>query len=224
MLPKQQEMDGIVNQIYTAISTYPHHESTLFVLCGDHGMNDGGNHGGSAPGETSPALVFLSPKFSKISKGLESPIMPRNDFNYYTTVEQSDIAPTLAALLGFPTPLNNLGVFIPQFLPMWSTGMHYPPRMIAISLTFQIDRDRIQILLQNAVQMLDIVKATFPHPFWDNPKADITCTGSLSTADRLACAWREVSGTFRASQSAQPPAEMILPFLVYVRPSQKTPP
>jgi ethanolaminephosphotransferase len=123
MLPKQQEMDGIVKQIYTAISTYPHHESTLFVLCGDHGMNDGGNHGGSAPGETSPALVFLSPKFRKFSKGLSSPIMPRNDFNYYTTVEQSDIAPTLAALLGFPTPLNNLGVFIPQFLPMWTTGI-----------------------------------------------------------------------------------------------------
>jgi hypothetical protein len=64
--------------------------------------------------------------------------------------------------------------------------------------------------------MLDIVKATFPHPFWDNPKADLQCTGSLSTADKLACAWREVSGTFRASQAAQPPAEMILPFLVYV--------
>jgi len=133
MLPKQQEMDGIVEQIYTAISTYPHHESTLFVLCGDHGMNDGGNHGGSAPGETSPALVFLSPKFSKISKGLASPIMPRNDFNYYNTVEQSDIAPSLAALLGFPTPLNNLGVFIPQFLPMWSTGTHSLLRIFDIS-------------------------------------------------------------------------------------------
>jgi ethanolamine phosphate transferase 2 subunit G len=122
MLPKQIEMDGIVKDIYQAIESEAHLESALFVLCGDHGMNDGGNHGGSAPGETSPALVFMSPKLKTITNGTKCPTIPTQDFDYYTKIEQSDIAPTLAGLLGFPIPLNNLGVFIPEFLSFWSTG------------------------------------------------------------------------------------------------------
>ena len=123
MLPKQTEMDSIVQQIYRAIEAESHLHSTLLVLCGDHGMNDVGNHGGSAIGETSPALVFLSPKLRAISRGLECPIaLPEASFDYYSTVEQSDIVPTLAGLLGFPVPLNNLGVFIPDFLKFWDEG------------------------------------------------------------------------------------------------------
>ena len=122
-MPKQKEMDGIVEQIYQAMVTKPHLNSTLLVLLGDHGMNDAGNHGGSAPGETSPALVFISPELQKISSGLESPAIYREDFRYYKTVEQSDIAPTLGALLGFPVPKNNLGVMIPDFLKLWDEGM-----------------------------------------------------------------------------------------------------
>lgn len=122
MLPKQQEMDDVVKQVYQAILSQPHLASTLFVLAGDHGMNEGGNHGGSAPGETSPALLFMSPKLASISRGLSCPIEPMDDFDYYTRVQQSDLTPTLAALLGFPVPLNNLGVILPSLLQMWSSG------------------------------------------------------------------------------------------------------
>lgn len=126
MVPKQREMDGIVKQIFTAIETQPHLQSTLFVVCGDHGMNDAGNHGASSPGETSPALVFMSPKLRAIQKGLSAPVQTTEDFQYYTTVEQSDLAPTLAALLGFPVPKNNLGALIPEFLPFWPSGRTFP--------------------------------------------------------------------------------------------------
>jgi ethanolaminephosphotransferase len=127
MVPKQIEMDSIVQQIYEAMEGETHLENALLVVCGDHGMNDGGNHGGSAPGETSPALVFISPKLQKISAGGEHcPTTPEQDFDYYTKIEQSDIAPTLAGLLGFPVPLNNLGVFIPKFLTFWDNGRNYP--------------------------------------------------------------------------------------------------
>ena len=123
MIPKQSEMDGIVKDIFEAIETEQHFQSTLLVLCGDHGMNDAGNHGGSTEGETSPALVFLSPKLRTISNGSKSPVsLPEGRFNYYNIVEQSDIAPTLAGLLGFPVPLNNLGVFISGFLDFWDKG------------------------------------------------------------------------------------------------------
>ena len=123
MIPKQTEMDGVIRQIYEAIENEKHLQSTLLVLCGDHGMNDAGNHGGSAEGETSPALVFLSPKLQAISKGSECPlVVPESTFEYYSRIEQSDIVPTLAGLLGFPVPLNNLGIFIPDFLNFWDEG------------------------------------------------------------------------------------------------------
>lgn len=126
MIPKQKEMDGIVSQIYEAMATETALQSTLLVLAGDHGMNDAGNHGGSAPGETSPALVFVSPKLKEIYSGVKSPSPFREDFRYHTFVEQSDIAPTLGALLGFPVPRNNLGAMIVDFLPFWDKSrFHY---------------------------------------------------------------------------------------------------
>lgn len=124
MIPKQIEMDDIVRQIYEAIENEDHLTDTLFVLCGDHGMNDGGNHGGSAPGETSPALVFMSPKIKKITEFSDkvSPTQQKGEFEYYKKIEQSDVAPTLAGLLGFPIPKNNLGLFIEDFLYFWDDG------------------------------------------------------------------------------------------------------
>ena len=123
MVPKQAEMDGIVKQIYNAIADKDHLRSTILILCGDHGMNDAGNHGGSAESETSPALVFISPKLKAVSKNCQCPVeRPEGGFQYYNTVEQSDIAPTVAGMLGFPVPLNNLGVFIPELLDLWESG------------------------------------------------------------------------------------------------------
>lgn len=123
MIPKQTEMDGIVQQIYESIQSEKQLQSTLLVLCGDHGMNDAGNHGGSAEGETSPALIFVSPKLQSISQGAECPVsVPDSGFDYYSKIEQSDIVPTLAGLLGFAVPLNNLGVIVPELLQFWTEG------------------------------------------------------------------------------------------------------
>jgi len=125
MMSKQQEMDSIVSQVYSAMEQEEHLQSTLFVLCGDHGMNDAGNHGGSSAGETSAALLFVSPKFKARGVQKESPVEATNELQYYRTVEQTDITPTLAGLLGLPIPLNSLGVFIPELLVMWDHGMPY---------------------------------------------------------------------------------------------------
>jgi arylsulfatase A-like enzyme len=122
MMPKQREMDSIVKEIYKALSQQDHLHSTVLILCGDHGMNDAGNHGGSSVGETSPALVFISPKFQLTGNHNECPVEAHSEYQYYRTVEQSDITPTLASLLGVPIPLNNLGVFIPELLSMWDSG------------------------------------------------------------------------------------------------------
>ncbi|KAL4926531.1 mannose-ethanolamine phosphotransferase LAS21 [Aspergillus undulatus] len=125
MIPKQQEMDSMVTQVYRAMEKETHLQSTLFVLCGDHGMNDAGNHGGSSAGETSAALLFISPKFQAIKAGRESPVDAVNELQYYRVVDQTDITPTLAGLLGLPIPLNSLGVFIPEFLDLWHLGKRH---------------------------------------------------------------------------------------------------
>lgn len=166
MIPKQKEMDDIVRDIYSSMENEDHLANTLFVLCGDHGMNDGGNHGGSSPGETSPALVFISPKLTKVTKNArkESPIKPKEgeEFEYYRLVEQSDIAPTLAGLLGFPVPKNNLGVFIEEFLGFWDGRECCIPKAAS---------DRVQLLYRNAQQIKNIVKATYTG--WKFPEAPL---------------------------------------------------
>ena len=122
MPAKQREMDAIVRDIYHALETQKHLASSLLVLSGDHGMNEAGNHGGSSTGEVSTALVFVSPKLKSTFAGLECPLSESQEFHFYDRVEQSDIAPTLAALLGFPVPRNNLGLIIPAFLQLWTQG------------------------------------------------------------------------------------------------------
>ncbi|KAL2809023.1 alkaline-phosphatase-like protein [Aspergillus granulosus] len=145
MIPKQHEMDSIVTQIYQAMEQENHLQSTLFILCGDHGMNDAGNHGGSSAGETSPALLFISPKFQDLGTDRQSPVDALRDLQYYRVVDQTDITPTLAGLLGLPVPLNSLGVFIPEFLDMWHLGS-----------------ERVQLLLTNSKQLLRTLTQTYP--------------------------------------------------------------
>jgi ethanolaminephosphotransferase len=196
MIPKQREMDGIVRQIYDAIETEEFLKSTLLVLCGDHGMNDAGNHGGSAPGETSPALVFISPKLRTITSGIQSPADFKDDFQYYTVVEQSDIAPTLGALIGFPIPRNNLGAFIVQFLPFWANSRSWRPFNLILRSLFALESDRVQILLRNARQILSVVVATFPSFEGDGPSEN--CHELPNEVDKLACQWRDISKSLGA--------------------------
>ncbi|QVM06082.1 major facilitator super transporter protein [Coccidioides posadasii str. Silveira] len=183
MIPKQREMDSIVKQIYTAMEKQDHLASTVLVLCGDHGMNDAGNHGGASPGETSAALTFISPKFRQTQPGKISPSVASEDLNFYDVVEQSDIAPTLAGLLGFPIPLNNLGVFIPEFLSLWPQGL-----------------ERLHLLLDNGRQILNVVKATYPK---FNEHSALYCGERTLATDlsNLECQWQKASQLFQEAKA-----------------------
>ncbi|PHH62423.1 hypothetical protein CDD81_7142 [Ophiocordyceps australis] len=179
MVPKQREMDNVVERIYRAMESNTHLDSTLLIVCGDHGMNDAGNHGASSPGETSPALVFISPKLRAVSSKQWAPAQPVHEYDYFSTVEQSDIAPTIAALLGFPVPKNNLGVFIPDFFPLWSSSS-----------------DMVQIVMRNARQMLGIVTAAFGAKEVfdaDTPSNSDACTLEGTSIMALGCKWRQIS-------------------------------
>ncbi|KAK4123891.1 alkaline phosphatase-like protein [Parathielavia appendiculata] len=203
MVAKQREMDGIIRQIYAAIESEDHLRSTLFVFCGDHGMNDAGNHGASSPGETSPALVFMSPKLRDLKRNLQSPLPESEDFQYYSTVEQSDLAPTLAALLGFPVPKNNVGALIPDFLPFWSNK-----------------KDQIQLLMRNARQILDIVLAAFGKEILDSESDAGTLTKSKADYQELAHGWRHLVGKYRQNAGCEDCSELTASIIEWLRHAQ----
>ncbi|KAL2108265.1 hypothetical protein VUR80DRAFT_4064 [Thermomyces stellatus] len=204
MFPKQREMDDIVKQLYGAIETKEHLSSTLLIMCGDHGMNDAGNHGASSAGETSAALVFMSPKLKAISSPPETPASVREDFQYYSKTEQSDLAPTLAGLLGFPIPRNNLGTFIPEFLPLW-----------------QRKSDQVQLLIRNARQILGVASAVFGEELFDlNSDIDV-CSDTRSDANKLACGWRHVNKQLSSFQSYEDvPPEWVDQVIEWLRSAQ----
>ncbi|KAK5061599.1 hypothetical protein LTR84_008143 [Exophiala bonariae] len=182
MPEKQSEMDGIIKDIYTAMERKSHLQSCVLVLLGDHGMNEGGNHGASSAGEVSTALTFISPKFKTAFEGQTSPIMDAVDYRFYDTVQQSDIAPTLAALLGFPVPQNNLGIIIPRLLELWT-----------------VQTDKYELLYENAEQIHHIAEATFPIDFKQGTLSD-DCFNKGSDSAALACLWHRISATRSTSQ------------------------
>ncbi|CAG8627419.1 8982_t:CDS:10 [Ambispora leptoticha] len=122
MKPKQGEMDQVAKTIFDIIleqdaqrmKVNPNAKPTLLILCGDHGMNEAGNHGGSSIGETSTVFVLLSSKFgmfTRLPATFDTPSEPES-FRYYGFVNQVDLVPTLCFLFGVPIPKNNLGKVI----------------------------------------------------------------------------------------------------------------
>jgi ethanolamine phosphate transferase 2 subunit G len=68
MIEKQREMDNVIRTIYEYVAEDDQQRrkrskdaiGTLIVLCGDHGMNEAGNHGGSSDSETSTVSGWIS--------------------------------------------------------------------------------------------------------------------------------------------------------------------
>lgn len=134
---KQKEMDAIIKRIFHEVVMQD--PNTLFIVMGDHGMNDVGNHGGSSTSETSAALMLISQKFKdrELTKdSVKAPIPWNHDYDYFTRIDQIDLVPTLATLIGLPVPINNLGIFVPQLLNLYST-----------------EEELKNVLLKNALQL-----------------------------------------------------------------------
>lgn len=199
MPAKQKEMDGIVQQIYEAMEREEHQRNTLLVLAGDHGMNAGGNHGGSGPGETEPALLFASPKLKDRGKRMayQCPTSPKEgtEFHYYNKVEQSDIVPTLAGLMGLPVSKNSLGVFIQEFAGLWHN-----------------DQKAAQLAHQNGKQMMSIVKAAYGDASFDKhtdkwnacyATTDPSCDATDGVEDELAAMWAQAELALTAASQTK---------------------
>ncbi|KAJ4825349.1 hypothetical protein Tsubulata_002698 [Turnera subulata] len=135
MIPKLMEMDEVVKTIHlNALQSQENGRQTLLVVVSDHGMTENGNHGGSSYEETDSLALFI---------GLKNGMSNYASTAHYS-VNQVDIAPTLALLLGVPVPKNNVGV--------------------VISKTFGSLKDEkwLRVLELNAWQLLRLVQAQLP--------------------------------------------------------------
>ncbi|PNY29512.1 GPI ethanolamine phosphate transferase 3 [Tolypocladium capitatum] len=102
MNAKLRQMDGFIRKLTATID-----DKTLLVVMGDHGMDSKGDHGGESDDEVEAALWMYSkkPVFGRTSPDFVTPPATAK----IRPVNQIDLVPTLALLLGIPIPYNNLG-------------------------------------------------------------------------------------------------------------------
>ncbi|XP_076235195.1 phosphatidylinositol glycan anchor biosynthesis class G isoform X2 [Calliopsis andreniformis] len=94
---KLKEMDNIIAKIQLKVQEWnQNNDSSLFIICGDHGMKDSGGHGGSTQSETNVPFIAIGGECLQ-------------KHNHFTEIEQIDIAATLSIILGVPIPFSNLG-------------------------------------------------------------------------------------------------------------------
>ncbi|KAH8348918.1 hypothetical protein KR084_012437 [Drosophila pseudotakahashii] len=101
--PMHEEMArklGEMNEVIRSVVEAMDNDTTLLVM-GDHGMTASGDHGGDTDDETN-ALLFAYSKqhrFYGNDSGSDSEML-----------QQIDLVPTLATILGVPIPYSNLGL------------------------------------------------------------------------------------------------------------------
>ncbi|KAI1815283.1 GPI ethanolamine phosphate transferase 3-like protein [Poronia punctata] len=102
MTAKLQQMDDFIRRLSDSVD-----EDTLLVVMGDHGMDGKGDHGGESDDEVEAALWMYSkrPVFGRTKADFVTPPATAK----IRPVNQIDLVPTLALLLGIPIPYNNLG-------------------------------------------------------------------------------------------------------------------
>ena len=102
MKAKLEQMDKVLRNLVAKLD-----DDTLLVVMGDHGMDPKGDHGGESDDEVQAALWMYSKKgvFGRTQPSFSTPPKHAKE----RPVDQIDLVPTLALLLGLPIPFNNLG-------------------------------------------------------------------------------------------------------------------
>ncbi|XP_075441993.1 GPI ethanolamine phosphate transferase 1 isoform X2 [Ascaphus truei] len=113
--------EGVKEMVALIEDFYGNDAKTAFVFTSDHGMTDWGSHGAGHPSETLTPLVVWGagvhyPRNVQLqnvddtSKQWELENLTRLDVN------QADVAPLMASLIGVSYPLNSVGVLPVEYL------------------------------------------------------------------------------------------------------------
>ncbi|XP_037066912.1 GPI ethanolamine phosphate transferase 1 isoform X2 [Peromyscus leucopus] len=152
--------DGVKEIVSLFKRFYGDDGKTAFIFTSDHGMTDWGSHGAGHPSETLTPLVTWGAGIKapqKVSaqqfddeflKEWRLENWKRRDVN------QADIAPLMASLIGVPFPLNSVGILPVDYLN--NTGLFKAESMLT---------NAVQILEQFKVKMTQKKAATLPFLF-----------------------------------------------------------
>uniref|UniRef100_A0A8C5K6Z4 GPI ethanolamine phosphate transferase 1 n=1 Tax=Jaculus jaculus TaxID=51337 RepID=A0A8C5K6Z4_JACJA len=152
--------DGVKEIVSLFNQFYGNDGKTAFVFTSDHGMTEWGSHGAGHPSETLTPLVAWGAgiKYPQkasaqqfddgFSKEWRLGNWKRQDVN------QADIAPLMASLIGVPFPLNSVGTLPVDYLN--STDLFRAESMFT---------NAVQILEQFKVKMTQRKEATLPFLF-----------------------------------------------------------
>lgn len=107
MTAKLRQMNDFIRDLAATID-----DETVLVVMGDHGMDPKGDHGGESDDEIEAALWMYSkkPVFGRTKATFTTPPQTAK----IRPVNQIDLVPTLALLMGVPIPYNNLGAPIEE--------------------------------------------------------------------------------------------------------------
>ncbi|KAL7984563.1 hypothetical protein Chor_003133 [Crotalus horridus] len=118
-----RKVDEGVQEIVSLVENfYENDGNTAFILTSDHGMTDWGTHGASHPSETLTPLVAWGAgiKYPQTvtSQQYEDTFLKEWKLEMWRRqdVNQADIAPLMASLIGVPFPLNSVGVLPLEYL------------------------------------------------------------------------------------------------------------
>lgn len=152
--------DGVKEVVSIFKHFYGDDGKTAFVFTSDHGMTDWGSHGAGHPSETLtpfvtwgagikfPQNVSAQQYEDEFLKEWRLENWKRQDIN------QADIAPLMASLIGVPFPLNSVGILPVGYLN--NTGLFKAESMFT---------NAVQILEQFKVKMTQKKEATLPFLF-----------------------------------------------------------
>ncbi|CAN6279002.1 unnamed protein product [Urochloa humidicola] len=130
-------VDQIAESMYNLMENYFKDNQTAYVFTADHGMSDKGSHGDGHPSNTDTPLVvwgagIRSPKFLAYTEKPDDGFRFVDDHKHdaptpqdwalegfeRVDVNQADIAPLMATLVGLPCPVNSVGSLPTQYLKL----------------------------------------------------------------------------------------------------------
>ncbi|XP_069469763.1 GPI ethanolamine phosphate transferase 1 [Ambystoma mexicanum] len=152
--------EGVKEMISLLEKFYGNDAKTAFVFTADHGMTDWGSHGAGHPSETLTPLVAWGAGVNHPLKVV--PQMLEDGFSQEWKLEnwnrhdvnQADVAPLMASLIGVDFPLNSVGILPLEYL-------NNSDRFKAESMA----TNALQVLEQFNVKMAQKKKTTLPFLF-----------------------------------------------------------
>jgi ethanolaminephosphotransferase len=118
-------------------------------------------------------------------KSRNCPTTPKagTEFEFYRKVQQSDVVPTIASLMGFPVPRNSLGVVLQETTELLLG-----------------DEAWVRSLERNAKQVLVILKASMGEERWlaavsRHTHGNVDCKSLGDDEEEMACLWARASST-----------------------------